>query len=573
MSRHRSGPNQTRSYRLVQLALVPALLIIAFVQPAFSQTPTSLKDQVRDRLRSRIEAAVASGQFAAGDELIYATTALPQFYERRGYAPAWSDDSGPRPAVDSLLAAIAAIDREGLHPDDYHLKRIERVLNSTRGHGVTGQAPDPNLVTDLDLLATDAFLICGSHLLAGRVNPVSVDAEWFTKSRERDIAALLDTALLRGDARAALTDLLPNHQGYFRLRDRLREYRQMAANGGWQRIPEGPTMHPGDRDGRVRLVRKRLETTGDLAAGAPLDRDVYDDSLASAMRGFQRRHGLDADGAIGPKTLAALNVSAEERARQIALNLERWRWLPENLGKRHILVNIADFELDVFEGESAVLSMRVIVGRPYRRTPVFSDRMTYVVLNPYWNVPPNLALQDVIPHVRESQSYLADQKIKVFRGWGADMRVIDPATVDWSKMSKQNLPYWFRQEPGPLNSLGRIKFMFPNQFNVYLHDTPKRELFARTERGFSSGCIRIENPLGLAEYLLAGDAKWTPSALQAALEQATDRTITIPDPIPIHILYWTAWVTPSGALQFREDIYKRDVPLTQALSEPPPTAQ
>lgn len=565
-----TGARRRGTDRQWLLSLIVALTTAGLCCPANSQTTTPVSDQIKDRLRNRIETAVIEGHIAAGDERIFASFALPQFYERRGYAAAWSEGAFPRPCVDSLIQIIKTADQEGLHSKDYHLAALERTLATIRSAPSAWLDAETVLLADLDLLATDAFLIFGSHLLAGRVNPVSIDAEWFTKSRERDIPALLDSALQRGDPRTVLTDLLPNQRGYFRLRERLREYRRFAAEGGWPEISSGPALHPGDRDPRTQALRRRLGFTRDLPATASDDPDLFDDSLAAGVVRFQRRHGLEIDTTVGPKTLAALNVSAADRAQQIAINLERWRWLPEDLGAQHILVNIANFELEVIEAESTKTSMKVIVGRPYRRTPVFTDRMTYLVLNPYWNIPPNLAVQDIIPAIRKSPGYLSEQKISVFQGWGESMRAVDPAAIDWSRINKNHLPFWFRQEPGPLNSLGRIKFMFPNPYNVYLHDTPKRELFAKSERGFSSGCIRIQRPIELADYLLAGDTTWTPATLRSALDRDIDRTVTIPRPMPIHILYWTAWVTSSGTLNFREDIYKRDIPLAQALAEPPP---
>jgi murein L,D-transpeptidase YcbB/YkuD len=299
--------------------------------------------------------------------------------------------------------------------------------------------------------------------------------------------------------------------------------------------------------------------------------DLFDVVLEDAVKRFQRRHGLDDDGVVGRDTLAALNVSVEDRARQIELNLERWRWLPRDLGRRHILVNIAGFELAVVEDDQLALEMRVVVGRPYRRTPVFSAPMTYLVFSPYWHVPPSLALQDVVPAVLKDPDYLTKKNIKVFRGWGAETREIDPATIDWSSVNTRNFLFRFRQEPGVNNSLGAVKFMFPNPFNVYLHDTPSRELFQKAERTFSSGCIRIAKPLELAAYLLRGAPGWSAEGIEAAAQKGVEQTVRLPEPIPVHLLYWTSWIDPDGSLQFRNDVYGRDRLLDEALREKPPT--
>jgi murein L,D-transpeptidase YcbB/YkuD len=263
-------------------------------------------------------------------------------------------------------------------------------------------------------------------------------------------------------------------------------------------------------------------------------------------------------------------VPVEERVRQIEVNLERWRWLPEDLGQRYILVNIANFELEVVEKSKPVMIMQVVVGKPYWRTPVFSDRMTYLVLSPYWHIPPSIAVKDKLPLIRKDHTYLATYDIKVFQGWGAETREIDPQTIDWSKVTAKDFNYRLRQEPGPLNALGRVKFMFPNKFNVYLHDTPSRELFGKTVRTFSSGCIRIEKPIELAEYLLGGDAKWTRENILAAIDRRVEQTVRLPEPMPVHLLYWTAWSDEEGSIQFRGDIYGRDQLLDKALREKPP---
>ena len=288
------------------------------------------------------------------------------------------------------------------------------------------------------------------------------------------------------------------------------------------------------------------------------------------MKRFQWRHGLTADGVLDAATRAELNVSAERRVEQLELNLERWRWLPQDLGRRHIIVNIAAFELEVVEDEAVVLAMRVVVGRPYQHTPVFSDTMRYLVLNPYWQVPHDIAVKEVLPRVQRDLSYLAQQKMQVFQGWGPEAEEIDPATVDWSAITPASFPFRLRQDPGPINALGRIKFMFPNKFNVYLHDTPARPLFDETRRDFSHGCIRIQKPIELALYLLRKDPHWNRETLLRALDEVVDRSVPLPEPIPIHLLYWTAWADEDGTIQFRRDIYGRDAPLLEALRAPRP---
>ncbi|HUU45124.1 MAG TPA: L,D-transpeptidase family protein [Acidobacteriota bacterium] len=524
-----------------------------------------------DRIRRRIEASGAARQIAADGQLIYAADALPMFYERRAFEPVWITNGRPSAAVDSLMEALGRAEDEGLRSVDYHLESIRALHVAALRPADRWNGLDTASLVDLEMLLTDAFLTYGAHLVGGRVNPRTIDAEWHAKAREVDLVSELEKAVADGRIGTHLRGLTPVQREYALLRRALRKYREIAAAGGWGEVPEGSLIHPGDSDPRVPALRQRLAQSDGLDTAVPATADpVYDEGLQQAVMRFQKRHGLKDDGVVGPKTVVALNVPAAQRAEQVALNMERWRWLPQDLGQRHILVNIAAFETDVVEAGKTVMQMRVIVGKPYRRTPVFSDRMTYLVLNPYWNVPHNITIQDIVPKVRKDPGYLAAQRIHIMQGWQGAPRIVDPSSIDWSQVSQRNFPYWLRQDPGPLNALGRIKFMFPNEFNIYLHDTPKPEQFADEERGFSSGCIRVERSLDLAEYVLRGDPRWSRDALVAALKSDADRTVRLPEPIPVHLLYWTAWVDDEGVVHFRNDIYGRDGPLRDAFREAPP---
>jgi murein L,D-transpeptidase YcbB/YkuD len=274
---------------------------------------------------------------------------------------------------------------------------------------------------------------------------------------------------------------------------------------------------------------------------------------------------------VGPQTLAALNVAVSERVRQIELNLERWRWLPRELGRRHIVVNVSGFELEVVEGDQVALEMRVVVRKPYRRTPVFSAEMSCLVFSSYWHVPPNIAANDIVPAVRKDPDYLEENGIQVFGQSTTDGEALDPASIDWTEVGEGSLPYRFRQSPGPQDALGGVKFMLPNPYNVYLHDTPSRELFQRADRSFSSGCIRLERPLDLAEYLLRGSPGWDAEAIRAAARAGTERTVRLPERMPVHLQYWTAWADRTAQAHFRKEVYGRDLLLDAALREAAPT--
>ncbi len=554
--------------------LVPVLLLVLSTQSiALTDHPpgTPLNQAVRESLRVRLETAGPSQELAASGDRLLAMTALPDFYQQRLFHPAWIYEGRPGAAAAELLEVIRNTAEEGLVPEHYHLQAIEKLLAQISAD-IAVPLNMSGALADLDLLLTDAFLVISSHFLNGRINPATVDSEWHARRNQSDPVPLLQSALETGRIRETLHSLLPRQAEYAGLREALARYRLMVAAGGWQRIPEGVKLQKGDRGPRVAALRERLAATGDLDPDE-VHGDLFDPPLAEAVRRFQKRHGLTDDAVVGRGTLVVLNVPAEDRVRQIEVNLERWRWLPRDLGERHILVNIADFHLWVREKDQVMLEMRVVVGKPYRRTPVFTGRMTYLVLNPYWQVPHKLAVEDVLPMVKKDPNHLAKINMKVFQGWGADAKSIDPATINWRDLTRRRFPYRLRQDPGPTNALGRIKFMLPNQYDVYLHDTPAKELFRKDTRTFSSGCIRLEKPVELAEYLLRGSRLEGRQAILEAMQNSVDRIQPLPVPIPVHLLYWTSWVETGGAVHFRQDIYERDQVLDAALSAAPPAPE
>ncbi len=544
---------------MIRMTMVLALAL-SVAGAAASDAPT-----LRDAIRTQVERTAGETRIRVGGDWVFAVKTLPGFYELRGFEPAWLSNRRPAARARQLVEELRAADAEGMRPADYHLARLEALL---AGPPEPDPARETARLAALDLLLTDAFLIYGAHLVNGRVRPETFEPDWFAARKEVDLPALLATAVNGGDVRAALRDLRPHHPGYARLVAARGRHEALVAMGGWPAVPGGPTLKPGESGERIRVVRNRLRITGELDGPEAAEPELFDEALAEAVRRFQRRHGLDDDGAIGKQTLEAMNVTAGERLRQIELNLERWRWLPLDLGERYILVNVPDFRLEVVERGEVALEMRVIVGRVVRKTPVFSDTMRYLVLSPSWEVPPTILRKDKLPELRKDPGYAARQNMTVFQISEGQWRPVDPLEVDWATATGANTR--LRQAPGPNNALGLIKFMFPNPFNVYLHDTPSRELFARSQRDFSSGCIRIEKPLDLAKYLLHG-TQWEESSLRSAMQSAREQTVQLPVSLPVHILYWTAWADADGSVQFRRDLYGRDPRLDRALGLPPPT--
>ena len=548
-------------------------LMIFLSGMAVTWASTFSNSEIGRQLKQRVDLARSCPIITLDGELCHASEVLPRFYQQREYSPAWNSGTGPLPQAETLIRALKEAGAEGLNPHDYHLARIQALLEKVGApRGAESQSHAQSLA-DLDFLFTDAFLIYGSHLLRGRVDPESVEAQWYVERRERDLREVLEKALYENRIREALHLLAPTHAAYLRMRSALERYRKMAASGGWPIVPGGPLLEKDDRSERVTLLRLRLAAEGDLPKTETADRQAFDADLDQAVRRFQQRHGLKVDGVVGPKTLTALNVSAGERVRQLLVNMERWRWLPQELGPHYILVDIANFRLKVMEEGRSVFETRVVVGKPFWSTPVFNGTMTYLVLNPYWNIPTSIALGETLPKSQNDPEYLSKERIQLVQGWGPDERIIDPKESAWSSEEIRRGMYRLRQRPGPDNSLGLVKFMFPNKFNVYLHDTPVKALFDEPSRGYSHGCIRVERPIELAEYMLHDDPRWTPTDILRVLETGVEKTVSLLKPFPVYVLYWTAWAEEDGTVQFRDDIYGRDQKLLAALLSEPPRSQ
>jgi murein L,D-transpeptidase YcbB/YkuD len=532
-----------------------ALIVIFVLLCSNSMSADRSSDSLRqdDGLSSLIKQRIIEWKFPSKinvrGERIYAAVLVESFYKGRTYLPAWSQN-GLMVQVEPLIRAVEDAYGDGLTPDYYHLSLIRSLVEKV------GQelAPDPILLSDLDILLTDAFLALGCHLSAGCVNPVTIETEWFAKSLKVDVSAVLEQALNKKQIREALMGLRPQKDIYDRLRLALAWYRVLLSKGEWQLISTGPSLKKGSKSDRVVELRKRLTASGDLPTDEGTVSDVFDEKVEQSIIVFQKCHGLECDGIVGRNTFNALNVPLKQRIRQMELNMERLRWILGNIEERFIVVNIANFQLDVIENDKSILSMKVVVGKPYQRTPIFTSKMTYIVINPAWNIPDSIARKEILKKIEKNPNYLAEQNIKV---------------LEEVKGSRKGLPYRFRQEPGPLNPLGTIKFMFPNEYDVYLHDTSAKRLFSENVRTFSHGCTRIEKPLELAEYLFRDDPRWSRKELVAAIEKGTEQTVMIPHPVNVHFLYLTAWVDESGSVQFRNDVYGRDKSLDDALRKKP----
>ncbi|HEU4697551.1 MAG TPA: L,D-transpeptidase family protein [Gemmatimonadales bacterium] len=478
-------------------------------------------------------------------------------YADRAAAPLWLDGDRPSDRARELVQALCHADAQGLRPRDYDLAALERALAAAeaKDHG-------PAALAELDLRLTALFVDYGGDLLAGRLDPRAVDSGWYIKDRRRSVDSTLRVAAQAPTFAKMLTPLAPGRRDYADLVDWLARYRRIAEAGGWPAIPGKGPIRPGDRGPRVAALRARLAATGDLdSAAVTAGAAPYDRTLAAAVARFRARHGLGAEGAAGgivdAATLAALDVPAESRVRQIELNLERLRWLPHDFGPRYVLVNIPDYQLHAYDGGKEVLTMRVIVGKQYENaTPVFADTMSYVVFHPRWNVPRSIVANEIIPKMQADVRWAAEHGYEI-----VDPKrdtVVDPGSIDWKGVDTATFAFGVRQKPGPDNSLGRIKFMFPNSFDIYLHDTPAKQLFDRRERDFSHGCVRVEEPERLAQYVFAGDPAWSAGKIHAALVEDTATVqAKVPQRLPVYLVYLTAF-SRNGTLEFRDDPYGAD---------------
>ncbi len=525
------------------------LLFLVICAPVRALTPTE------EYIRQFSEAIQEGSDGVLAGTRVAAVSLLPDLYARRGFSPVWTDTA----RFQALLTVLQNATGHGLDPQDYHY----RVLSEW-----PPDSGDPRQRAERDILATDALIRYSYHLHFGKVDPADLDPDWNLTRRlhDEDPVAVIEAAVAAPSLATFLdTELAPNGPFYTGLRQALARYRDIARAGGWPAVPAGPTLKPGDRSDRVSALRARLAVT-DSQLGPRVDEPtLYDPLLVAAVERFQRHHGLEADGAVGRRTLAALNVPVNARIDQLRVNLDRTRWVFRDLEPRYLIVNIAGFHAYVMQNGKSVWDSRVVVGTPYRETPVFKAKMTYLVLNPTWTVPPTILKQDIIPALHRDPGYLASRNMVLLDASG---QPVNTADIDLRRLTVNYFPYVVRQEPGPQNALGRIKFMFPNSHFVYLHDTPSRDLFKRADRTFSSGCIRVEHPLTLAELLLNDPVNWSRAKLEQRLADGRTQTVTLKTPIMVFLVYWTAEPEADGEVNFFNDVYRRDPAVLQALGEP-----
>ena len=489
---------------------------------------------------------------------LYSQVELPQFYANRDFEPAWTQSKNKKDLIESLEAAFD----EGLSPDDYHLKTIKSFTDKAKKKKLTTEEK-----ADLDLLMTDALILYASHLLEGKLEQSDLRKSWDVARNEgpSNPDSLLTATLYNKRIKGVLEEFKPNHYMYKLMKFHLKKLRTEAAQSGWPEVTEGETLKPGDTASRIVEVREFLKAVGDLNDYTVEDEEVFDTVVEVAVKKFQLRHKLTDDGVIGKGTLAQMRVPIEDRIDMIKLNLERTRWVFHDPDDDFLLVNIAGFQVKRITDKKEVFDSRVIVGKYHKESPVFKGVMKYIVMNPTWTLPYSISTHETLPKLKKDPGYLAAKHMEVMDRNGT---ILDASTIDWSQYSRGNFPFIIRQKAGPWNALGEVKFMFPNKYAVYLHDTPSRGLFNQQDRAFSHGCIRTEDKWGLMMSLMDDPGVWNMDKINEILKSGKTTTINLPKPINIYLIYLTAAVEQSNNMMFMKDVYKRDKEVISALNEP-----
>lgn len=542
-----AAPTASNKSRLTGVVAGLAFLLLGSL-PLYAEG-----NRFQDQLRQRLEQLGSTSGRNVNGVAVAAHAFLPKLYAALDYEPAWRDPK----ARAALQSAVARSWEDGLQPSDFHQDIVDAAVS---------RAGPTEWDVSRDLVLSDAFVRLLYQLYFGKVRPNSLDGNW-NYSRPAiadDTASKIAGALRSGAIEELVEEAKLKHPFYQGLKSSLQAFTDQAANGGWPKVPEGPVLKPGDVDARIDDLRKRLTLTGELEVRAAGNGELYDDALVQAVRKFQENNDLSSDGVVGPATLAALNVTVGARIDQIRVNLERARWVLRDIGSEMVVVNIAGQYLHLFLKGKRVWSSRVIVGKTYTKTPVFTETMKSIVLNPDWGVPRSIIRNEIFPKAVRDPGYLSRNDYQLRDGTG---RAIDPMAVEWSKWTPSTFPYRVVQQPGPKNALGLVKFLFPNKHAVYLHDTPNRQLFSQTGRTFSHGCIRVQDPLKLAELILQDRLGWDRSKIDSIVSTAKLRNISLPEPLPVLLLYWTVDPSFDGGAHFHKDIYGRDAALLKALDK------
>ena len=470
---------------------------------------------------------------------------LASFYQARGGEGIWTNGTGLSENGKAFLKTIRNAADDGLETKDYLSAFPTGIVKIS-----------PAALPGVELYFSQGFLKFARDLHAGRTTPAVSEPDIIIKRKTIDPQVWLSRVDSEG-VDATIRALRPSHPQYAQLRQMLTGYKNLARLGGWPAITSGSTLKPDMTDPRVGEMRANLQGRG--YQGITSDNPNYfDEGLAEVVEHFQKRHGLDVDGVAGPATIKAMSHSVDYRIKQIITNMERWRWLPSNLGNRHVFVNQAAFNLHIRNNGKITDQRKVIVGKEFHKTPMFSDRIRYAEFNPTWTVPSSIAGRSILPKLKQNPGYLDANGFQLYTSWKSGAPAMSPFSVNWSSVNPKRFPYRIVQRPGEKNALGQVKFMFPNKHAIYLHDTPQRGLFSKARRAFSSGCIRVFKPLEFAEKLFNPGGNLPNSKMNSILNSRRTTRVNLKRPVPVHLTYFTVWVNEDGRPSFYEDIYDRD---------------
>jgi murein L,D-transpeptidase YcbB/YkuD len=536
-------------------------LIILFVGLLIQNGYSS---QITDQIRIRLESDQPGEKIEIRGTSLKSIDEIQRFYVNRNFEEIWSKNGILTELAYEMRFEIYQSQFDGLNPKDYNIELMELFFSTFESNKKSRIVNNPGDVADLDLLLSDAFFYLSRHLELGKIDPASLKSDWeiTSKTKKVDFGALLTEGYKAGDIRRQLEKLYPDFAMYKKGREVLRalDERRKVDTLNWKRIKIDKTIKLGEESNSISVLRQRLKFWGYLNDYPLISEKLYDSTMWLGIKSFQKNNGMESDGAIGRMTAQALNASPSDLMDKAAVNLERLRWLPDTVKTgEFILVNIANFQLDFLSNADTLLSARVIVGKQYHESPIFTAEMSYIVFSPYWNIPYSITKNEIMPSVRRNSNYLIQKNMEVVTSSG---KVVDPKTINWSAKS---FPYMVRQKPGGSNSLGLVKFMFPNKHSVYIHDTPSRTLFEKEDRALSHGCIRIENPADFAALLLKNDPNWNSIKIDAAMHQSKEQIVKLDRNIPVVILYLTFWADSMGNGHFRPDIYQRDEEVIMAL--------
>ncbi len=499
-------------------------------------------------------------------ETVTPTSQLSEFYNNRNYRLAWFNGDTLNDAAHQLFRLIENSWKEGLASENYHTMEIYELVSSLNGLQ-NSEVDLPQLYNRIDIHITDAYFSYASDLLRGRVNPDKLEKIWQTHPKIKDLGKILEQAYKNNNIAATFQEIKPTRDDYKKLKEELLHLYEVEKKGGWPSPGNFSLTEEGDTGTQVIKIKAYLRATGDLTASnlVYFQSAEFDEKLTRAVEDFQVRHGIKPDGLVGGNTLKQMNIPVEYRIKQTKVNMERLRWLPQNMGNQYMIVNIPDYSMRYVKDNQLVMQQKIVVGELENYSPILKDTLEYIVFNPRWNIPYSIASEEMLPKIKADHSYLNRNNYLLLSGSYVSEAEVNPADVDWTQIDKDNFPYYIVQESGNTNALGRVKFMFPNHHSIYLHDTPADHLFDQTARDFSHGCIRLEEPFRLADELLKNQLN--PIEIDEILAEEETQTILVDDDVVVHFTYITAFVDDRGKMNFRPDLYNLDAETILLLEE------